>query len=181
MCQPRVIFIGGASASGKTEAAKSLASELKRPHLEIDRLRDLANGQCELLSNSGEIEKSITRIYTRALLEILIDAGSECVIEGGWMEPKVATELTARQGFAAVYCGYSSDNLEARLVAIRTKAKNRHWLSEEPEKDAIKYLASQVEGSEWYKSECEEYELPYFDFTDQAKGQRDLCAYFLTS
>jgi len=174
-----VIFIGGASASGKSTTAQKLASQTGRPYLELDRI---FNSVVDIASDGGipdkvckDIAKGVSLEFARALIE----NETQSVVEGGWILPEAAAGLASDGGFQAVYYGYTGIEPYLKLQSIKSKPDNQHWLAEKPEACALNFLRCQIEGSRWYRAECQKHGLPYFDFSDQTDGASKLLDYFL--
>lgn len=175
---PNVIFIGGASASGKSTAARELSSQTNRPYFELDQLYNSVNG---LLSNGCFPDKVVKDIVKRVSLEFvcgLIGAEAQCVIEGGWITPKVAAGLTGDGVFEAVYCGYIDIEAKQRLQTLQSAPDNQHWLTKKTDVFALDFLTKQSNDSQWYKNECIDHGLTYFDFSDQNEGSATLLKHF---
>jgi shikimate kinase len=169
-----VIFIGGASASGKSTTAQELASQTGRPYLELDRI---FNSVVDIASDGGipdkvceDIAKGVSLEFARALIE----NETQSVCEGGWISPEAAAGLASDGEFQAVYCGYTDIEPHLRLQSIKSNPDNQHWLAEKPEDCALDFLNLQIEGSRWYRDECRKHGLPYFDFSDQTDGASKL-------
>jgi hypothetical protein len=176
---PNVIFIGGASASGKSTAARDLSSKTDRPYLELDRLY---NSVKDILSNSGlpdKVVKDITKSVSLEFVRGLIGAETQCVIEGGWITPKVAAGLTSDSVFEAVYCGYTDIKAAERLQNIKSAPGDQHWLSKKPDEFALDFLTKQIADSQSYKNQCQEHGHTYFDFSDQTTGANKLLKHFM--
>jgi predicted kinase len=166
----QVIYIGGASAAGKSTAAQTLGEALGLPLVELDRYFDLIAGAgCD-----EDTAAAAASALARRLVEDLLAAGGRCIVEGGWLDPAAALALScAHTGrFTAVYCGYPSGDLEDRLACIN--AKGEHWLAGHSAAEARAFLEQQVEASRWYRSECRRCGLAFVDFSDPGAGLRRL-------
>jgi shikimate kinase len=168
--QNKIIFIGGASASGKTTVAKQLAEKLERPLISLDDFYN-ATGEIE----DGNLRKRITRKFSEALIEQLAVAGTACVVEGGWISVEVASSFCG-DIVDAGFCGYFASDLSMRLDNICNTGK--HWLANKSKDEALNFLQNQVSGSEHYQSECEKYSLSFFDFSSPEEGSKQLLAIY---
>ena len=164
----RIIYIGGASASGKTETATKLSAMTGLPVVELDEYYDLlADAGC-----SAEDAAAATPAIARRAVEDLLRSGSDCIVEGGWVDPGIAAELRERYGnaFEPVFCGYPGSEVGDRLAVIL--GSGAHWLADKSRAEAEAFLAEQVKASKWYEQECGRFAIPFVDFTDQEAGQR---------
>jgi predicted kinase len=164
----RIIYIGGASASGKTATAVKLSAMTGLPVVELDEYYDLlVDSAC-----GAEVAAAVTPAIARRVVEDLLDAGGNCIVEGGWIDPSVAAELREGYGnaFQPVFCGYPVSQVGDRLAAI--VASGEHWLADKSRAEARAFLAGQVKASKWYERECARCGIPFVDFSDPEAGQR---------
>ncbi|MDO8863673.1 AAA family ATPase [Haliea sp. E1-2-M8] len=153
-----VFFIGGASASGKTTVALKLATTNSLSLIHLDAFYNTLRPAFKSDSDLEVATKSICQVAATHILAI----GRKCILDGGWIDPEVAVALFGPS--AAIYCGYEDKDLGKRYDRILSK--NEHWLKDESKENALSFLQKQADGSEWYKSECKECNLPYVDFTN---------------
>lgn len=167
-----IYFIGGASASGKSVVARALAAEAQWPIVELDEFYDILDSAFEDHTN---LEKATDKIALQVVVQLLA-VNAACLVEGGWIDPAPAKKLKDRsQGqFYPVYCGYPNGTVEQRLTMI--KREKAHWLAERSKKTARAYLESQIKHSRWYQRQCDQYGLPFFDFSDISVGVAALSA-----
>ena len=161
-----IYFIGGASASGKSTAARMLAARDGRAVVELDNFYDILG---KFVDDQGALEKVTEKIALEVMARLLA-ADAFCIVKGGWIDPAKAKKLkeTSAGRFYPVYCGYPRLQVEARFKMIR-KAK-AHWLAEKSAKAAHAFLREQLKLSKWYRKECQKYDLPFFDFSTVEDG-----------
>ncbi|HRC71365.1 MAG TPA: hypothetical protein PK880_02400 [Candidatus Competibacter sp.] len=161
-----IYFIGGASASGKSTAARMLAARDGRAVVELDNFYDILG---KVVDDQGALEK-VTQKIALEVVARLLSADAFCIVEGGWIDPSKARKLKeASDGrFYPVYCGYPRLKVEARFKMIRKKKV--HWLAEKSAKAAHSFLQEQIKLSRWYRKECKRYDLPFFDFSTVEDG-----------
>ncbi|MFO1423224.1 MAG: hypothetical protein U1F70_06160 [Candidatus Competibacteraceae bacterium] len=170
----RIYFIGGASASGKSTVAKELSNLYSLPVVELDRFYDVLMP----IVHDRELLVSITDQVVLEVARQLLELKADCIIEGGWIQPKQASRLKdkSKGRFWPVYCGYPRADIESRYSAI--KKSGSHWLTSESKKEARSFLIKQVEGSEYYRKKCEKLGIDFFDFTEFLEGSKTLHAHF---
>ncbi|MBL8251594.1 MAG: hypothetical protein JNK31_07995 [Candidatus Competibacter sp.] len=167
-----IYFIGGASASGKSVAARKLVAGDGRAIIELDNFYDIL---ASALADHVILEKVTGKIAAEAVIQLLA-ANAFCLVEGGWIDPSRASKLKDKSEgrFYPVYCGYAHGKVKERLRIIKN-GKN-HWLAEQSGKAARDFLRSQIELSRWYRKQCEKYALPFFDFSSVEEGMAALVA-----
>lgn len=164
--QNSIYFIGGASASGKSTVARLLAAEDGRSVVALDNYYDI-------LESAFHDHDLLVKISERIALEVvtqLLATNAFCIVEGGWIAPQQARKLRERSAgrFYPVYCGYPETKASTRLAVI--KNDQNHWLAEKSEKAAHAFLKTQIQQSHWYRTQCQKYELPFFDFSSLEAG-----------
>jgi shikimate kinase len=169
-----IYFIGGASASGKSRVARSLAVQDGRSVVELDHYYDILE---PAIHDHDVLVKTTGRIALEAVTQLLA-ADAFCIVEGGWIAPAQARKLKEWSAgrFYPVYCGYPKAKAEDRLAVIK-KAQS-HWLVEKSEKTARVFLETQIKQSHWYRKQCQKYDLPFFDFSSLEHGAASLSAHY---
>lgn len=169
-----IYFIGGASGAGKTRGAQQLAQISSLPAIEIDALQRLLIPAIP----DTDLRSPVVRALTRVLLEQLIQVRATCIVDGAWLEPEMADRLKqdSNDYFHPVFCGYSSENLEARYQSVRHA--NEHWLAYMPDDWARAFVQKQVSDSSVVAQKCRELNIDYVDFTDFASGSSQLLENF---
>lgn len=169
-----VYFIGGASASGKSWVAQSLAQKHCLPLIHLDEFHNALRSVPASGSDLEEATKAVCLVATKQLLML----GRLCIVEGGWIDPDVAASLfgSGEVVRSAVYCGYGDNALEQKYDSI--VQGGAHWLAKRPRGDALEFLKDQVRGSEWYRDGCTNHGISYIDFTEFDDGTRSLECHF---
>lgn len=170
----KVYFIGGASAAGKSYAAQVVSRDVSLPVIGLDKYYNML----KKAGVSESVLKGSTKTVCFELVGQLIGVGSQCIVEGGWINPREASQLAARTGFYPVFCGYPNAEPQKRLERIRSNKQDRHWLCGKTCKEALEYLKKQAQASNWYKNECKTYELTFVDFSDFECGLSRLRSHF---
>lgn len=165
-----IYFIGGASASGKSFCTGELKQKFGVKNIELD---DLYNVIKPAVSDDS-VAKNITKDVVLFCVKKFLEASVTGILEGGWINPSVAFEISNISGsqFQAVYCGYPNADVELRLETIISHGK--HWLTRKDRATAIEWLNNQTAASRWYEDECKKYGIPFFDFSDVMAGSSQL-------
>jgi predicted kinase len=165
-----VIFIGGASASGKTAAARRLAGKLQLPVLGLDTMADLLRPV--LPERSRRV--AATHRLAHTLVAELVQGGANAIVEGGWLRPLDAAALR-EAGLVAAYCGYVETTGAERLQLLRASSAAPHWLTTVKQDWALRWIEQQIADSRWYREECARLGLAYADCSRIEEGIAGLC------
>lgn len=148
----RTIFIGGASASGKTTLAKKVGRELGLPWLSADYIHDISlaigtrddspetfrirdytpEGFYDAHTTSEVVESEIAISHeTWRGVKALVTSGYEGVIEGVAVLPSLVYELGEIDGLSVVYI--SNEDREAILEIAKSRGiwEEAHMYSDE--------------------------------------------------
>lgn len=154
-----MLFIGGASAAGKTTLARHLGHLLQLPVLSLDRLY----GAIGPAFADGEEHRAATRRICRALLRELLASSARCIVEGGWLRPPDAATLRSDDGLEVLYCGLAETTAAERLRVIRSAKDEPHWLAAQSEVEALAWLEEQIMSSHRVRDQCAVLGLTYLD------------------
>jgi hypothetical protein len=166
----RIYFIGGASASGKSEVTKYIKENFE--NIKTEELDDIYNS---FDYNIVESEKVIlTQELAYRKIGELYNLGFSGIVEGGWISPSKANELKNTFGnrFYPVYCGYPNANVEDRIEEIIQSKE--HWLKSKTPDYRFEWVTKQKIESEDYQYHCNQYKIPFFDFSDFKIGSKNL-------
>ncbi len=122
----RVIYIGGASGSGKSVFAAGLAASL--PSFNLIKLDWIYNGLHASRTHGGvkRSRRVMARLAPAVVAEIVEDGGC-VIIEGGWVEPRAWRRIAADDAaMHAFYLGYPESSVGTLIERLGTTA---HWLS----------------------------------------------------
>jgi 2-phosphoglycerate kinase len=170
----RIYYIGGASASGKSTAARALSEDIRLPVMYLDNCSDAL---AEIgLSESTHYQAMAE--FSSFFVSRLMETNARNIVEGCWIDPDRASALMETGTFFPVYCGYPTADPEARLEIMSSVKDNFHWLTTKPRDEAIDFLEKQTIYSKWYQEECEKYGITFIDFSDFESGTARLRAHF---
>ncbi len=171
----RVIYIGGASAAGKSTAAEMLSTQTGRPVFDLDKILH----QVEKHADTSEEQGDFTRILARTFIEEMLTTKTRCIVEGVWIQPAISAELLDQYGrnYFPIYCGYPNANAEERLQTIADNGT--HWLAMRPKPEATAFIQDKIEKqSTQIRAEANKYGLNFIDFSTQSQGCEDLLQLF---
>lgn len=168
--QMGVFFIGGASGSGKSTVARAIASRLCVPLLQLDDLHDLLKPPP---GSDCDAHVKTTEAVAPFLIEQLLKAGANALVEGGWIQPEGAKDLRAKwpRRFTAVYCGYPGVTAHERFTRMCQVNSTHHLLSGN---NVIDALNQQICDSKSYQTRCNNLNFRFVDFSDLAAGRAAL-------
>lgn len=122
--QPKRIYIVGSSGSGKTTLAKSLAEQLKYPHIDLDDVRYPADGQKRTLEERDQIIQDLVRqpnwiaegVYV-SWTKPLLEAADQII----WLDLPLGVTLPRilKRSFFERLAGQSRYSLKSNLKLIR--------------------------------------------------------------
>jgi len=172
-----MIYIGGASASGKSTAARKLSGAIGLKVIELDAI----NRKLRKQHLKGERLNDETRRLSRSKIEKLLTSNTNCIVEGGWVRPDVASELAKQYGqkLVIIYVGYPHAKVNEHLDKVL--AGKVHWLCRRPEEEALTWVQRQIQNSSDCEKQCKEYGFRFIDFSDQEAGTKELMSNFKES
>lgn len=170
-----IYFVGEPSASGKSTVTTEIAREHDVPRIELD---DLYN--CLDFIQDKKLRVETMNTATESFLRMLVVAGADMIVEGGWLWPTTAARLVNQSGgkFCAVFCGYPNASTQSRLELLHTHSGKKHWITCKPEAEALSWIAEQISASTNYKQAAEAVQLAFFDLTDPKEGSKGLLQHY---
>jgi hypothetical protein len=168
-----IFYIGGASGSGKSHAARMIREKYRIPVINLDDYYNIFHPTC-----NEDISETFMRNVSEHLVEDLIKFQGTGILEGGWIDPNVAIQIRSKfdSKFKPVYAGYINDNAQNRLNFL--KSNPGHWLLNEQEDFAISFLNKQISDSGDYMNKCRQGLIDYIDFSDPTSGCNEMLLYF---
>ena len=165
----QVLFIGGVAACGKSTVAAELGREQDLLVIELDQ----AFNQLEEQKLKFEVAVETVCRYGHDLLTALHAGGGRAIVVG-WVMPEQVKDLSARDGFLAVFCGYPDLAPKQRLLelyAAKTSGRPGHWLTDRPYPEALRILGSLAKKSHGIRDDCRQFGMPFVDCTDIGAAQ----------
>ena len=168
-----IFLVGGSSRSGKTLLARKVLAENRISYLSLDWLM--------MGFNDGIPEYGIHHLlwpheiadrmepFLLGMINSMLIEGSDCVIEGEAMRPKMVAELIEKHPdkIRAVFVGYSEIGVAEKVALVKKHASGENdWLTEKSSEYINDHIGNMIAHSKTIKSECEKHELPYFDTSE---------------
>ena len=166
---PKVYIIGGPPAAGKSFAAGELARVLELKVIHLDDIH-------EMLRNAslwGPTQQA-NRV-SLCLIEEILNAGGQCIIEGKWIGVGDAVSLREKDGFYPAFLGYAKADAEERFNKIKADGKHPQ-LQFGLNSDDLRGPMRECEN--YFKRECNSNNILYFDSPDFESVQADVIRYF---
>jgi hypothetical protein len=170
-------LVSGASRSGKTIIANKILEQKQIPYLSLDTVvMGFTNGIPEYGVHDrlfpAEIAEKIWS-FLKAMCESILWAEMDYVIEGEAILPGLVGELLDKYPDKIRLCfvGYIDVHTDTKLIDIKTYSDGRgDWLTTETDGFIRDHIQNMVEHSRRIKSDCDKYDMPYFDTSRDFEG-----------
>ena len=166
-------FISGASRSGKTIVAKKLALQKGIPYLSLDWIMmGFTNGIPEYGVHDKLFPDDIARrlwSFLKAMFKSMLAVDTDCIIEGEALLPELIIELTKEYPNQLMICflGYIDVDINKKFKEIRDfSSKKNDWLEDQSDVYVIDHVKNMITHSKIIKQSCEEYDMQYFDISE---------------
>ena len=172
-------IIGGASRTGKSMISRELMAKTGIPCFSLDVLMmGLANGLSEYGINPDDPEfKNAEKMWPilRNMLINMLEVGIDYIVEGYTVLPEHTNEIANLFPGQVKSCftGYTGIDPEKKLKEIRkyTDLPN-DWAKTSSDSEILKLINRSISYSSFLKTECEKYEIPYFDQSEDFTGTK---------
>jgi hypothetical protein len=163
-------MLGGASRAGKSIISREFLVEENIPYFSLDFLMmSLVNGMPALGIDPDEasvITGEKMWPLVEAMAANIIDVGTNYLIEGDTLLPKHVHTLVQRYGptVRACFVGYTAIEPHIKLKEIRKfRSGSGDWVRPLSDTEDLDLIRTMIEFSRYLRSECTQYNLPYFD------------------
>lgn len=187
-----IIFIGGASASGKSTTVEKFGSSVHIIKLDCiyNRIvKMFKNGHAD--DQNAQIARCTMKKAAKELLVTSLGQRLEypVIMEGGWIEPDQARgiwEHFSNDTFCPIYCGYpysycteeSAWKNEIKDRYNRMKQTKKHWtITRMHEEEAQEWLCKESRHSRKIEAQCKEYGFEFVNFSCFSSGNKELIEY----
>ncbi|MBN2074874.1 MAG: hypothetical protein JW762_04920 [Dehalococcoidales bacterium] len=178
-------IIGGASRTGKSMISRELMAKTGIPCFNLDVLMmGLANGLPEYDINPDDPEfRNAEKMWPilRSMLINMIETGTEYILEGYTIIPEHASEIRSLfpDQVRSCFIGYTRIDPEKKLEEIRIYSDfPNDWAKTSSDNEILNLVNRSISYSSFLKTECEKYQIPYFDQSeDFIDTQRRVLAY----
>lgn len=162
-------ILGGASRSGKSIISRRFVSEKQIPFFCIDflvtslqevRFLDIKHGQ-PFISKAERLWPLV-----KPLLTHLIREEPNYLIEGDGILPNQVAELSKdySNDIKACFVGFSEISTQDKFKQVRELGGNKDdWTKNISDDKLNSYIEDMIKYSKYLKSECNKYDISYFD------------------
>lgn len=147
----------------------------------------LANGVPEYGINPVDPEfRNAGRIWSilRSMLINMVESGTEYIVEGYTVLPEQAKEIQKMfpDQVKSCFIGYTTIDPEKKLEEIRKYSDlPNDWAKTSTDSEIRELVNRSISYSVFLKTECEKYQIPYFDQSDDFIGTRRNILKYLNS
>lgn len=163
----KVIFVGGASGSGKSTVLQRFVVGRGISLLQLDDL----HRELRTAVRTDQLGIAATEAAALYAVRALLHAGGTALVEGGWVQPEDAQRLSAEfpTSFVAFFCGYPNVVPEGRLAELRKQ--NQHYLVRgKSDDEALRGIEKQIRDSRSYEARATERGFAFVDFSSFVSG-----------
>ena len=181
-----LFLVSGTSRSGKTLIARKLLADRQIPYLSLDWLMMGFNdgipeyGIHHLLWPNEIAEKMLP--FLRGMIDCMLIAGMDYVIEGEAMLPRSVAELIEEHPdrIRAVFVGYTEISVEDKLALVKQHSNGENdWLTAKSDEYIRDHIGNMIAYSKMIRTECEQHGLSYFDTSKDFPGTIEAATDFL--
>ncbi|MEO9484109.1 MAG: hypothetical protein ABJG47_11705 [Ekhidna sp.] len=167
-------IISGASGSGKTITAKKISVRKRIPYISLDWIMmGFTNGIPEYGIHDKLFPYEIAQrlwSFLKAMLESMIHAETDCVIEGEAILPELIVELSKKHPDKLTICflGFTDVDVYRKLHEVRNFSdKEKDWLVAESDEYILDHVKNMMVHSRQIKISCKENSIKYFDTSEK--------------
>ena len=165
-----IYIISGTSRSGKTLMAKKMMQQTGIPYLSLDWLvMGFTNGIPEYGIHDklwpNEIAEKFWH-YLKAMLESMLWAETDCIIEGEAVLPALIHEFLKKHPNSIKICfvGYPNASIDEKVKAVYAYSDGKKdWLTKESKQYVEDHIRNMITYSQRIEKSCNQYGIKYFD------------------
>jgi hypothetical protein len=167
-------LLGGAARSGKSIIANRLVKERQTPYFCIDYLvTAFARGAPDV--GIEHEQPNIIRARNiwpklKPMLENILDAEPNYLIEGDALLPEYAQELLAehKKSVRVCFLGYPRISTQKKLNDMQKfPGAINDWTKDQSPEDLRKLVEEMIEFSKYLETECRRFHIQFFDVSEQ--------------
>ena len=168
------IIIAGVPTAGKTTLCSYLAQSLKYQHLTMDAIvkglevafpeTGVKHTDCwEFIPTSKQLIAFIKKISSTSNYDKL---PYRLAFDMYHITPQEYAENINKECCDIYFLGYPNISLEEKYQQIRKYDTIYDWTCQREENVLKKHIKDYIEISKWFQKECEKYELPFVDVSE---------------
>ncbi|MCB0689974.1 MAG: hypothetical protein KDC53_25720 [Saprospiraceae bacterium] len=168
-------LLGGVPRAGKSIIQQTLLTKYNIPGISTDLLRegfmmglpDFGIKQDEA-GQSDEEKAHILWPYFKGILQARINYQTPLLIEGTNFLPHYLAEVKALPYLRMCMIGYAEISVDQKVSAIKTyQSHDDDWTAEMSDQELTDLVQFTKNVSQRYREECAQYDIPYFEITDE--------------
>ena len=179
-------LISGASRSGKTMIAEKILNQKNLPYMSLDWLvMGFTNGMPECgihdMLFPDDIAKKLWS-FVKSMCESMLWSDADCVIEGEAILPELVSELLTKYPDKIKICflGYTDIDADEKARSIKEFSTGKtDWLNKKPDAYIYDHIQNMVRHSRRIKAGCGQYNMRYFDTSEDFTGTIDKAVEYL--
>jgi adenylate kinase family enzyme len=182
-----IYIISGTSRSGKTLIAQKMMKQYEIPYVSLDWLvMGFTNGIPEYGINDKLWPNEIAEKFwdfLNAMCENMIWSETDYIIEGEAILPKLINVLLKKYPDKIKICfiGYTNVKMSVKVKDVYHHSNGKNdWLTNESKEYTESHIVNMIEYSKMIKKTCEEYEIKYFDTSENFLQTIDNVIKYLT-
>jgi len=184
--QAMLYVVSGTSRSGKTMIAKRILKLKGIPYLSLDWIvMGFTNGMPECGIHDklfpNEIAEKLQTFF-ESMCANMLWTGEDYVIEGEAVLPESARSLlnSNPEEVAVCFLGYPRVEVEEKVRQVKTfNDGDRDWLTNESDDVIERHIENMVQYSRKIEKECAEYNVRYFDTSNDLMGTVDQATHYM--
>lgn len=168
-------LIGGAARSGKTILSKRLLTEKSIPYFCIDYLVSAIDHNMHKESSRQVAIKIQDRL--ESMLRNIIEVEPDYVVEGDKLLPELVSKLSKEYPDRIISCflGYPMIEPKKKIEEIKQNpGPINNWTKNSSDEELSKLIAEMIDNSAFIQKECSNYNIPYFDVSNNFSKNIDL-------
>jgi hypothetical protein len=179
-------IIGGVSRSGKSLLAHKILKEKLIPFFPLDGLIGMLTHSAPehgVRHQNDFVDKSEkTWKFSKELFKYLFKTQELYLVEGDCILPKQIAELQVDypQEIKSCFMGYTTLTAKQKLDLVRMYNKGEEdWTNKHDDEAMLEMIEAMIVYSKYLKGECEKYNIPFFDVSENFEKVQDEAYEFL--
>ncbi|MFA6096157.1 MAG: hypothetical protein WC788_00850 [Candidatus Paceibacterota bacterium] len=176
-----IYLIGGAARSGKTILSKRLLTGKSIPYFCIDYLVSAID---RTLHNKPSFDAAMKiQPQLESMIRNITEIEPDYIVEGDKILPELASRLSKEYPNQIISCflGYASADPSIKMEEIKQNpGPINNWTKNSSNEELMQLIAEMTDYSAFIKKECNKYDIPYFDVSNNFSKNIDLAFQYLS-